>query len=310
MPWKRPYAEGGMVLHSIPIHTPKNEDKQMTRYRMTAMLGAVCMLTAGLCGNASAQDGRARRVLYLTKSSGFEHSVVKRDGDRLAHSERILGEVFARDGVELVCTKDGGMITADNLKNFDTVMFYTSGDLFEASKDGGAAVSKEGMKALFDWIRAGGGFIGFHAATDTLRAETPTEYTKMVGGAFEGHNDQEFATLNVVDPEFPAMTGLPIQFRMKDEWYRHNQVNAGKDMHVLIMLDTQSMKQETYRSHKPYPITWCNNYGKGRVFVTALGHREDVWEMPMYQGMILEALKWTSGEVDGDASPNFKEYIK
>ena len=283
----------------------------MTRYRTTAMFAAACVLAVGLCGDVFAQSAdRTRRVLFLSKSQGFEHSTIKRDGDRLGHTQSVMTEVFARHGISMVCTKDGSTITAENLKNFDTVMFYTSGDPRQESKDGGDAMSEEGLAALFDWIRAGGGFIGLHAATDTLREETATEYTKLIGGSFKGHGAQELATLKVVDPKFPAMVGLPVEFRMIDEWYLHGQVNAAKDMHVLIMLDTKSMEQEMYNSIDPVPITWCNNYGKGRVFVIALGHREDVWEMPLVQGMMLKAIDWTCGDVPGDASPNYKDHIK
>lgn len=281
--------------------------------RMYWTIGPIVMgvMAMSVIHAATAQENqRARRVLYFTKSQGFEHSVVKRDGDRLSHSERILTEVLAQHDIRLDCTKDGTYITAENLKLYDTVMFYTSGDLCAEGGDRSPAMSQEGLEALMAWIRGGGGFIGLHAATDSLRGEQPTEYTKMIGGAFETHGGQEFATLDVVDPAFPAMVGLPVQFRMIDEWYIHNQVNAGDTMHVLIMLDTKSMQQELYNKRAPFPITWCNYEGKGRVFVTALGHREDVWEMPMVQGMIVKALAWTMGDVPGDATPNYKDVVK
>jgi type 1 glutamine amidotransferase len=264
-----------------------------------------------LCKDSIAEgESCARRALYFTKSAGFEHSVVKREGDRLAHSERILTEVFARHGIELICTKDGGMITAENLSKFDTVLSYTSGNLLEPGTDKFAAISEEGFAQLLEWIRSGGGFIGIHASTDSNRAEQPTEYTKLIGGAFQSHGQQEYATVKVVDPTFPAMRGLPVDFRMIDEWYVHNQVNAAGTMHVLMTLETGAMEQEMYNKVPTMPITWCSNYGKGRVFYTALGHREDVWEMPMVQGMILKAYEWTRGQVPGDASPNFAEFLK
>ena len=283
--------------------------KTLTLITTAASIGlaSMCLTTP-----ASAQKtDRDRRVLYFTKSAGFEHSVVAREGDRLSHSERILSAVLAREGIDLVCTKDGGMITADQLKGFDTVIFYTSGNILEPGNDKHPAVDPAGLAALFDWIRAGGGMMAIHAGTDTLRDENaPSEYTKLVGGTFAGHGQQEFATLDVVDPQFPAMVGLPVQLRMIDEWYLHRQINAGSDMHVLMMLDTQSMKQEMYAKLPPQPITWCSNYGKGRVFVTALGHREDVWEMPLYHGMLVKAIAWTCGDVAGDATPNFAQFLK
>ena len=45
-------------------------------------------------------------------------------------------------------------------------------------------------------------------------------------------------------------------------------------------------------------------HGKGRVFYTSMGHREDVWENPKYQGLLLGALGWATGKVDFDVTPN------
>ena len=287
----------------------------MRHKSILTLFAGVSFVVFSLCANCIAQETvtnkRARNVLYLTKSSGYIHSVVKREGDRLAHSEQILSEVLANNNYNIVCTKDASIITAEELKKYDTVMFYTSGDLLSEGEDKHPPFSEEGFKAFFDWLRAGGGLIGFHAATDSQRDEkTPTEYTKMIGGAFCGHGKQQYATVKVVDPKFPAMVRLPVEFRMIEEWYMHNQLNVAKTMHVLQLLDTTTMEGERYTSIKPYPITWCSNYGKGRVFYTGLGHREDVWEMPLLHGMILDALAWTCGDVPGDASPNYDAVVK
>jgi hypothetical protein len=56
-----------------------------------------------------------------------------------------------------------------------------------------------------------------------------------------------------------------------------------------------------------YPISWCKMAGQGRVFYTALGHREDVWENPMYQKHILEGIRWALGLVEADATPQSTE---
>jgi type 1 glutamine amidotransferase len=46
-----------------------------------------------------------------------------------------------------------------------------------------------------------------------------------------------------------------------------------------------------------FPLTWHRNYGKGRVFYTALGHRPEVWRDLRFQTMIVNAVKWTSGQL-------------
>jgi type 1 glutamine amidotransferase len=44
-------------------------------------------------------------------------------------------------------------------------------------------------------------------------------------------------------------------------------------------------------------------YGKGRVFYTALGHRPDVWQSPMFQQHLRGGIRWALGEEQGDAAP-------
>jgi hypothetical protein len=42
-------------------------------------------------------------------------------------------------------------------------------------------------------------------------------------------------------------------------------------------------------------LAWFKSYGQGRVFYTALGHREDVWESATYQAHLLGAIRWALG---------------
>ena len=38
-----------------------------------------------------------------------------------------------------------------------------------------------------------------------------------------------------------------------------------------------------------------------------MGHREDVWSNPMYQGLLLGALGWATGRVEADVEPNVRK---
>ena len=81
------------------------------------------------------------RVLFLTHSAGFVHSVVRRPSpDQLAHAERVLTEA-SQGRLVVDCTQDCGDISAENLANYDAVLFYTTGKL---------PISEEGKTALID----------------------------------------------------------------------------------------------------------------------------------------------------------------
>jgi type 1 glutamine amidotransferase len=60
---------------------------------------------------------------------------------------------------------------------------------------------------------------------------------------------------------------------------------------------------EVHRSDGDFPLAWAKNYGKGRVFYSALGHAASTWDNPDVYRMYYEAIKWSLGLTDGDAAP-------
>ncbi len=82
-----------------------------------------------------------------------------------------------------------------------------------------------------------------------------------------------------------------------------------EDLHVILVQDTEGMRSggQGVRPARIIPMTWARPYGKGRVFYTSMGHREDVWENPMYQGLLLGALGWATGRVDANIEPNISK---
>jgi hypothetical protein len=75
-------------------------------------------------------------------------------------------------------------------------------------------------------------------------------------------------------------------------------------VHGLLTLD----KHPNTGVPGDYPIAWCKMYGAGRVFYTALGHREEVWESPDFQKHLLGGIKWAVRLERGDAAPQNTTY--
>ncbi len=75
---------------------------------------------------------------------------------------------------------------------------------------------------------------------------------------------------------------------------------------MILVQETKGMHDDVYQ-RPPYPETWARKNEKGRVFYTSMGHREDVWESPFFQGVLLSGLAWTLGRVDADVTPNIEK---
>ena len=71
----------------------------------------------------------------------------------------------------------------------------------------------------------------------------------------------------------------------------------------LVALFQWLTRRGVERTDGDFAITWVDTAGKGRVFVSVLGHRETVWDEPNIQKMWLEAAKWVLGMTDGDTAP-------
>ena len=261
-----------------------------------------------------------KKILFFSKSAGFEHSVIKEPAGQPSFVEGVLRELGARDGIDFTFTKDGRVFTAENLAQYDAFFFYTTGDLTTTGVDGQPAMTASGKAALLAAIAGGKGFIGTHAATDTFPSpgnadlNSPARnrldgagtdpYLRMVGGEFINHNSQQKTHLVVVDPKFPGMAAVPADFGPYEEWY--SLKNFPADLHVLLLQDTRGMEGPVYQ-RPPYPETWVRRQGRGRVFYTSMGHREDVWTNPVFQAVLLGGLDWALGRVDADVTPNLAQ---
>jgi uncharacterized protein len=196
--------------------------------------------------------------------------------------------------LEVVATEELSQLTAANLRNFDAVFFFTSGEL---------PVSEQQKRDLLDFIRAGKGFGGAHSATDTFYSWP--EYGSMIGGIFNGHPWVQQVKIDVEDPAHPASAPLGPALAILDEIYQFRGLSR-ENVRVLLRLDPQSVNLNAPGVNpgtEDFPLAWVRNYGTGRVFYTALGHFDETWRDPRFQSMLLGAMLWLTGQAEGEATP-------
>jgi uncharacterized protein len=236
-----------------------------------------------------AASGASRRVLYLTATYGFRHEA------SIDASIQVMQDLAKASGVfEVDNTEDVSLINADNLRNYDAVYFFTSGEL---------PLSDQQKADLLDFVRQGKGFGGSHSATDTLY--TWPEYGDMIGGIFDGHPWTQEAEEDVEDPENPIVKHMSPGFRTLEEFYQFR--NFSRDnVRVLLTLNTGTVDLNVdgvNRTDGDFASVWIRKYGQGRVFYSAFGHFEDSFRLPMFRTMLMQALLWLTGEIEVDATP-------
>jgi len=256
------------------------------------------------------QEKKKAKILYFSRSQGFEHDPVKLVNGGPSVSDKTFTKWGAKNNIEFVCTKDGTIFDGD-LDQFAGFAFYTSGDLLAArATDGSKPMSAEGMKRLIQAVEDGKGFVGYHAATDSMK--TPGEafenqekvhpYISMIGGEFIRHDDQQTAPMVITQPaDLPWLKDKGKSFDLWDEWYALKNFN--KNIRVLLIQETKDMKGPSY-NRPAFPATWAQQFGKGRSAYTSIGHLNSIWEDDNYAQFFGELIEWSIGRFDMDVTPN------
>jgi uncharacterized protein len=236
-----------------------------------------------------------KRLLAVGMSTGWHHESVSDALGTLYElgQESGLWETFIHTDVGPI-TKKKLPGNAKNLDYFDAIFFMTTGEL---------PMDDQQKADFLSFVRDDGkGFLGAHNATDTFYKWQ--EYGEMIGGYFDGHPWMQFnATVKVEDPDFPAMKPFPPTFQIVDEIYQTKEFSRAK-VRVLMSLDTSKVDLNKQGVHtSDIPVAWARNYGKGRVFYSGLGHRPEIWQRKDVRQMWTEAVKWSMGLTEGDATP-------
>jgi type 1 glutamine amidotransferase len=273
-----------------------------------------------------------KKILVVTTTTGFRHSSIPTSEKILADLAKASGAftvdfIHQPEGKPAALKKDASeeekaafntaqaqwdeklkqalqKLSPDSLKNFDAVAFVsTTGDLPIPDKEG-----------FLNWIKSGGAFIGIHAASDTFHGWP--EFIEMLGGEFAHHGAQVGVECLNEDPQHPATAHLGKTWTIKqEEIYQFKNYDPAK-VHDLLILD----KHPENGSSGHFAVSWCKEYGQGRVFYTSLGHREDLWDTDpsikdrknpveiskAYQAHVLGGINWALGLQTG-AAPVKKE---
>jgi type 1 glutamine amidotransferase len=234
-------------------------------------------------------DPAPPRVLVVTYSAGFQHEVVRRPADgTLSTAERVVAELARRSRrfeVSHAGTREElDRLSTASVSSHRALLFFTTGEL---------PIAPAVRQAMFQAVRAGGGFIGVHSAADTWYAVP--EYRAMLGASFAGHPWHQRVHVRVEDHAHPATRHLGAGLEIADEIYQFRDWSR-EQVHVLLRLDPRSVDiARGRRADGDYALAWTKRYGQGRVVYTALGHEPAVWADERFRAHLSGAIEWALG---------------
>jgi cytochrome c len=219
------------------------------------------------------------QVLVFTKTDGVRRPSIQ-DGVRTIRS------LSGANGFRVTVTQDAAAFTPENLAGFRAVVFLnTTGNVLNPVQE----------SAFEGYIRAGGGFVGVHAA-----AETEPDwkfYQDLVGTRVTSASGVSPGNVQVADRAHPSTETVPRTLTLTEEWYNFASNVRGSE-HVLATVDEQSFTGGTMGFD--HPIAWCQDHVGGRSWYTGLGHSIESYRANAFRKHLLGGIQWAAGVVEGD----------
>jgi type 1 glutamine amidotransferase len=153
----------------------------------------------------------------------------------------------------------------------------------------------EHVEGLAAAVRAGAGLAGWHGGiVDSFRNHP--EYLHMTGGLFATHpGGFRHHSVQLVPEKagHPIVEGLPTTWDLYTEQYwtltdAYNEVLATTTYHPADEPDAP------WHRDVVQPAVWLRPWGKGRVFVSTIGHKLDDLDHPAVRTLTERGLLWAS----------------
>ena len=216
---------------------------------------------------------------YTSDGKGYVH-------DNIASSVQAIRKMGDERGFAVDVSEDPATFTETNLKQYSAIVFSNSNN---------QAFSSDAQRSAFQhYIESGGGFVGLHSASGSER-DWPY-FWSVLGGKFAEHPKMQTFTVQVADPLFPAVKGLPAHFAWTDECYFIDHLNP--DIHPVLVTDRtrlsslEGMKSDVASFPNPLPLAWYHQFDGGREFYLALGHNKEDYANPVLFGIIEKGILW------------------
>ena len=258
----------------------------MLRLKSLAIPAAFFCLIPTLLGAAP-----ERRVLVYTKNQTGTNEAGKKlyVHDNLAASVAAIKKLGTENNFLVDASDDPTIFTSDNLKKYKAVIFSNSNN---------EVFDNEEQKAAFrEYIRAGGGFVGIHSASGSMR-QWPW-FWQMLGGKFVRHAKMQTFTVHVKDTNDVSTAHFPKTFQWTDEFYFCDHMPG--DLHALLAgdlgkLDDPEKAKSAGRYKDEFPLAWRHEFDGGREWYTALGHQKEHYSDPQFTKHLLGGILWAMGE--------------
>jgi type 1 glutamine amidotransferase len=257
---------------------------------ITALSATVA--TFALVTLAPGQDPQPIKLLIITGDHGHDWRATTAYFKEFLPKERISVDVTETPGKDL---------TPDNLRKYD-VLLLNYRDTPKGAKESPDTVwSPENKQAFLSAVRGGKGLVVYHHTSSAFLEWL--EFERCIAGGWRGqgyHGPKHQFTVKITDQVHPITKGLPKSFVHEvDELY----ANSVMFPENVVLATAYSDPAKPDGTGLAEPMIWVKRYGRGRVFVNALGHDVAAMKGIGFQTLTIRGIEWAANGSVTSAAP-------
>jgi Trehalose utilisation len=184
-------------------------------------------------------------------------------------------------------------------------IFFCSPTGTDFTSDGANGMA--GETAIQNFIQAGAGYGGVHAASDFEDTEMwQWYYNDLMGSWFKDHNNDGTPGTVITASMYlthPVMNGIPNPWNTQDEWYLQNrEMTSVPGFQILATLSgVPALAGESATDIRP--IVWIKQFPatapfEGRMFYTVRGHNIARYGEVAFRQLVHQGILWAANRLN------------
>ena len=231
--------------------------------------------------NLPATLGTQAVLVYSKTSGGFRHSW------SIDAANNMIKKFAVDNHWQVFYTENAAVFNDAQLAHFAVVVWNNAT---------GAALSDAQRLSFQQWLEAGGGYVGLHAAGDGSHADWDWYTDEVIMAPYNQHtllpDHAPEASVHTENSAHPATAHLPKQWKRTEEWYAWHKNPRDAGATILVTVDESSYVPGAASMGDDHPVVWSHTIGKGRVFYSAFGHYAKAYEDNLLAAMMEQGITW------------------
>lgn len=240
--------------------------------RILILICCVAMVSAKTPAETNSADKQAKRVVIVT---GQDYP-----GHKWRQTAPILKAAIGVDSrLRVDVVEQPSFLATERLWDYDVLVLHFMN--WERPDPGPKA-----RENLIRFVEQGKGMVLVHFACGAFQGWS--QFADVAGRVWDpnarGHDPRGSFQVHIVDPNHPITSGLP-SFETVDELY--TCLTGSRPIQILANARSKV-------DQKDYPMAFCFEYGRGRVFHSPLGHDVQAFNDPV-RALFRRACAWAAG---------------